>query len=625
MARLLDYDGALGILELVERSLEVDPNLVEARVFRPSSCSSRRTTRRRPGEADSAREERRLAARAIRPRRGALPAGRPARYEEARKRALALVPRNAELYNRLAEPSARNRLYPRGGRLRPSRPWPSTRARGAGWACSASTSSALGQIEEGRTNLEASFKGDPYNVWIKNTLDLLDTFPKYRETQTAHFQLLVHGKESDCSRPTRRSWPKRPTAAGRALRLSARRAPIRVEVYPSHGDFSVRTVGLAGLGALGVCFGPCSPSTRRPRARSGTSTGARPSGTRSPTPFTLGRRRQDPALVRRRAVRPRGAAGTARLGGRRHLEFLRALKAGKLLPLATSTTASPGPPARAGRDLVLPGLAGRRMDRGASAASRPSWISSPPIANGRDHRRRPSPVCWARRSDFDRLLRAPAAFRDSAESPAVALPASLARPSSSSRSARREPCSRLISRRSSRRRCLPRARPRRVPRVRGGGHPLLAPRPIYKEQGAPTSRGALARLTAINESHYQANLELARRREEKGDTAGAGAALDRALYIWPFEPGLHQRLAALNTAAGGPAGWCGRGDRWWPSSPWTGRRPCTSSPSPWSKRGTRPQARREVLRALELAPRSSARRSCCCACTGETRHGTAGA
>ncbi|MDH3223805.1 MAG: tetratricopeptide repeat protein, partial [Gemmatimonadota bacterium] len=32
--------------------------------------------------------------------------------------------------------------------------------------------------------------------------------------------------------------------------------PIRVEVYPRHADFSVRTVGLVGIGALGVSFGP---------------------------------------------------------------------------------------------------------------------------------------------------------------------------------------------------------------------------------------------------------------------------------------------------------------------------------------------------------------------------------
>ena len=41
---------------------------------------------------------------------------------------------------------------------------------------------------------------------------------------------------------------------------------MRIELYPSHADFSVRTVGLAGIGILGVSFGPVvaldSPSAR---------------------------------------------------------------------------------------------------------------------------------------------------------------------------------------------------------------------------------------------------------------------------------------------------------------------------------------------------------------------------
>src|SRR5258708_39604097 len=46
------------------------------------------------------------------------------------------------------------------------------------------------------------------------------------------------------------------------------KAPIRLEVYPNHEDFAVRTMGMPGLGALGVTFGHIvamdSPSGRKP-------------------------------------------------------------------------------------------------------------------------------------------------------------------------------------------------------------------------------------------------------------------------------------------------------------------------------------------------------------------------
>ena len=44
--------------------------------------------------------------------------------------------------------------------------------------------------------------------------------------------------------------------------------PVQVELYPDHEDFAVRTVGLPGVGLLGVTFGYViamdSPSGRRP-------------------------------------------------------------------------------------------------------------------------------------------------------------------------------------------------------------------------------------------------------------------------------------------------------------------------------------------------------------------------
>ncbi len=124
----------------------------------------------------------------------------------------------------------------------------------------------LGRVEAGRENLEKAFTGDPFNLWFKNTLDLLDTFVDYRVIETPHFQLVLHESEADLLVPyivpvAERAWREMSARYGYAPPV-----PIRVEVYPSHADFSVRTVGLVGIGALGVSFGPAlamdSPAAR---------------------------------------------------------------------------------------------------------------------------------------------------------------------------------------------------------------------------------------------------------------------------------------------------------------------------------------------------------------------------
>ena len=136
----------------------------------------------------------------------------------------------------------------------------------AGWGLMGVNQVRLGRVEAGRTNLETAFAGDPFNLWFKNTLDLLDTFGEYRTVETPHFRLVLHESEADLLAPymepvAERAWRKMSERYGYAPA-----EPIRVEVYPRHADFSVRTVGLVGIGALGVSFGPAlamdSPTAR---------------------------------------------------------------------------------------------------------------------------------------------------------------------------------------------------------------------------------------------------------------------------------------------------------------------------------------------------------------------------
>ena len=113
----------------------------------------------------------------------------------------------------------------------------------------------LGDIEQARRSLETSFEGDPYNVWVKNTLDLLDTYGEYDVIDRDRFRFVIERPESALLSLYMGE------LLDSAWNVFVRRygftptGPVRVEVYRSHADFSVRTVGLAGLGALGVSFG----------------------------------------------------------------------------------------------------------------------------------------------------------------------------------------------------------------------------------------------------------------------------------------------------------------------------------------------------------------------------------
>ncbi len=123
-----------------------------------------------------------------------------------------------------------------------------------------------GDMVSGRTNLERSFALDPYNLWHKNMLDLLDNLRGFTTANTARFQLVAPPAEAEYL--ALYLGPLLEAAYDTfALRYNYRPpTPIRVELYGRHADFSVRTVGLTGLGALGVSFGPVlvldSPQSR---------------------------------------------------------------------------------------------------------------------------------------------------------------------------------------------------------------------------------------------------------------------------------------------------------------------------------------------------------------------------
>jgi tetratricopeptide (TPR) repeat protein len=103
-------------------------------------------------------------------------------------------------------------------------------------------------------------------VWAKNTLDLLDSMETFRETKRGAFVIKASEQESDVLGPYAASLLEEAAAKLTAKYRFTPKGPITVEIFQNHEDFAVRALGIPGLGALGVCFGPViaqdSPSAR---------------------------------------------------------------------------------------------------------------------------------------------------------------------------------------------------------------------------------------------------------------------------------------------------------------------------------------------------------------------------
>lgn len=124
----------------------------------------------------------------------------------------------------------------------------------------------LGDMNRGRFNLERAFQGNPFDIWTKNTLDLLDQLDGFSEEKSERFILVADPKEAEVLAPYLIPIAERAYDYYEDRYQHSPPVPIRIEVYPDHRDFSVRTIGLVGVDIVGVSFGPVvafdSPSSR---------------------------------------------------------------------------------------------------------------------------------------------------------------------------------------------------------------------------------------------------------------------------------------------------------------------------------------------------------------------------
>jgi cellulose synthase operon protein C len=114
----------------------------------------------------------------------------------------------------------------------------------------------VGNLEEGRRAIQKAFDGDQYNVWAYNFLGLLDQMDTFAGNHSEHFAFLMSREDA----PILSAYA--PELAEEAYAKLTQRygfkpdGPVQVEIFPDHPGFAVRTLGLPGLeGALGACFG----------------------------------------------------------------------------------------------------------------------------------------------------------------------------------------------------------------------------------------------------------------------------------------------------------------------------------------------------------------------------------
>ena len=581
-ARRRHFDGQPGAADLVKKALETNPSLVAAHAFQAQQALDVEDF---DGAVKAAQQALAVDPGALEPLSIVAVAhylkGDKARFEAARTVALQRDSSFAGFYVTLAEIAARGRQYGQAvefakqGRTLDPKSWRAHAVLGVNQL-------RVGAIEDGRKSLETAFAGDPYDVWTKNTLDLLDTFKDYRETATPNFRLFIGKGESDLLSIYLGEMAEQAYAQF-SQRYGYRTAgPVRLEVYRSHADFSVRTVGLAGLGALGVSFGEVlamdAPSARPVGEFNWGSTawheiahtftlGA--SGHRVPRWLSEGL-----SVLEERRARPGWGQDVSP-------EFLAYVKRGRMLP-----------PSKLNDGFMRPRWPGEVMLAYYEASLVAELIERDFGAKAIGDMLRAYRDTLTTEQVFQRVLKVDLAefdkrfdryVREKFKGPLAALKVTEdmeeggdQAPDSTGRRPRPRRVPRLAvpsaddpsdwasqlvrgrelyddGKRDEAVPYLERAKAL-FPEYGGDDSPYWFLAQIYQSRGDSARAVAeLAKLTALSETNYQANLLEADLREKLGDKPGAAAALERAMWISPYEQKIHARLAALYAAAGDKA------------------------------------------------------------------------
>jgi len=566
MAKAIEFDGQEDARPTIEKLLEVDPSNVDARVLLAMRFLTNERYEEARAEAERALEINPRSLIALTALAGSyMLAEDTANFVQARQRALAINPRNADMEATLAELAVQTRRYPEaveraseGVRLDDSS-WES-------WGLRGMNELRLGDIEEGRADVERAFEGDPYNPWFKNTLDLLDTFERFVIHPTEHFELFLHGTEDELM-----ATYVAPIAEEAYDSLSRRygiQLPgrTRAELFISHADFSVRTLGEAGLGALGVSFGPLlvmdSPAARTQGEYNWASVFWHELSHSFHLALTNGR---VPRWFSEGLAVHEQRKGRSWWGHTPNIPFLQALGAGRLKPVSELNDGfmRPDYPEQVIFSYYQASLVFQVIEERWGFQAIREFLAG--YARGETTEALFESVLGMPIADFDELF--DDYLHERFESPLAALVELGEQPGPSAEVADMEEWVRahpgdlvgrlrlgallLRDRRFDDAEVHLREALRMFPEYGEADSPYWYLAQIHRERGeADRAAAALARLNALSESNYRALVMEADVLEELDRPAEALAALDKAVQIWPYEIELHERLATLSAGLG---------------------------------------------------------------------------
>ncbi|MBM4182981.1 MAG: tetratricopeptide repeat protein [Gemmatimonadetes bacterium] len=565
MAKAMEFDGQQDARPTIDQLLEVDPRNVEARILLAMRFVTNERYEEARAEAERALEVNPRSLPALTALAGSyMLAEDSTNFVQTRERALAINSSNAEMEATLAELAVQTRRYPEavvraneGIRLDPSS-WES-------WGLRGMNRLRLGDIG-GRADVERAFEGDPYNPWFKNTLDLLDTFERYTSHETEHFNLFLHGTEDELLATY--VAPIVEEAYDSLSRRYGIQLPgkTRAEFFISHADFSVRTLGEAGLGALGVSFGPLlvmdSPAARTQGEYNWASVFWHELSHSFHLALTNGR---VPRWFSEGLSVHEQRRGRPWWGHTPNIPFLQALAGGRLKPVSELNDGfmRPDYPEQVIFSYYQASLVfGVIEERWGFQAIR-AFLDG--YARGETTEALFESVLDMPISDFDDLF--DDYLRERFESPLAAL-VELGRPPGPTAGVPdledwveahpgdligrlRLGALLLRDRRFDDAEVQLREALRMFPEYGEADSPYWYLAQIHRERGElDRAAAALARLNALSESNYQALVMEAEVLEELGRPAEAVTALDKAVQVWPYEIELHERLATLAASVG---------------------------------------------------------------------------